>query len=152
MPPIQTTYTSDYAPGYAGLIANQETSNVISRIVADAAGLQFGVPVFQGPTDHSVTSTPGTPFVGFSVLDKTVRPNLSFAPAQTNAYAQNDTAAILTLGVVWVVASVAVVAGEPVFVTPAGLITDQASGDAAIPRASFVNSVAAGGLVKIRLA
>ena len=148
MPPIQTTYNSSYAPGYVGMVANQELANIVSRTAADAS-LAFGVPVFQGPTDHTVTATPGTAFRGISVADKTVVPSLT--SAVRDAYAQNDTAAVMTQGVIWVTASAAVTAGEPVFITSAGLFTDVATGDTAVPGATFDTSAASGALVKIRL-
>ena len=131
MPAIQTSYTSDYAPGFAGMIANQETRNV--------------VPVYQGAADLSVTAVPGTAFVGFSVCDNTV------APSPAGGYGQGETAAVMTMGVLWTTCSTAAAMGEPVFATGAGALSDQSAGDTAVPGARFDSTAAANALVKIRI-
>ena len=144
MPAIQTSYTSDYSPGFVGMVANQETRNIFSRTSTDAS-LAFGVPVYQGATDNTVTATPGTAFVGFSVCDNTV------APSTLGGYGEGETAAIMTMGVFWTTAVSAAVMGEPVFVTGAGALSDQATGDTAVPGARFDSTAAANALVKIRV-
>ena len=144
MPQIQTTYASTYTAAFVGMIANQETRNIISLAVQDAT-LAFGAAVFQGATDNACTSVPGTRFRGIAIVDKSV-------PAgSSDAYVQMQTASVATLGVVWVVAAHAVAAGEPVFVTSSGAFTDVSTGDTAIPNATFDSSAASGALVKIRL-
>jgi hypothetical protein len=144
MPPIQTTYNSEYTPAVAGMVADLGTRNVISRSVQDAT-LAFGVAVFQGATDNTVTATPGTAFVGISLIDKNV------VPTTTEDYNQYDTAGVLTLGVVWVLASSATVQGQPVYLTAGGLFTDVVTGDTLVPGATFDNSVVSGSLVRVRL-
>jgi hypothetical protein len=153
MPPIQTTYNSEYTAAFAGMVANMETRNVISRTVQDAT-LAFGVPVFQGALDNSVTATPGTAFRGISIVEKNALPFTMTGgslAASGMTYQQGDTAGIITKGVVWVLASSVTVAGQQVYLTAGGLYTDVASGDTAIPGALFDDSVASGALVKIRL-
>ena len=52
MAELQTTYTDTIAKGYAGLIANGETGNRISRTCETAAGIGFGKAVYRGSGDH----------------------------------------------------------------------------------------------------
>ena len=55
---IQTTYTDQVAPGYAGMVANAETSNRITRTNEDATAVPFGRAAFRGTGDHGMTVTP----------------------------------------------------------------------------------------------
>lgn len=55
---IQDTYLSAPVNGYAGMIADGETSNVISRTCEDVAGIAFGKPVYRGAGDHGCTGAP----------------------------------------------------------------------------------------------
>ncbi len=50
----QTTYGVAPAIGIAGLVANEELLNKISRTVESAAGIEFGQPAFRGSGDHGV--------------------------------------------------------------------------------------------------
>jgi hypothetical protein len=69
MAELQTTYSNTIAKGYAGMVANGETSNRITRTIEDAAGVGFGVPVYRGSGDHGCTATVGTlaTFLGFTI-------------------------------------------------------------------------------------
>jgi hypothetical protein len=69
MAELQTSYSNTIAKGYAGMVANGETSNRITRTIEDAAGIAFGVPVYRGSGDHGCTATVGTlaTFLGFTI-------------------------------------------------------------------------------------
>jgi hypothetical protein len=71
MAELQTTYSNTIAHGYAGMVANGETSNRITRTIEDAAGVGFGVPVYRGSGDHGCTATVGTlaTFLGFTLAN-----------------------------------------------------------------------------------
>ena len=56
---LQSNFTETVAKAYAGMVANGETSNRISRTVEDAAGITFGKPVYRGSGDHGATATVG---------------------------------------------------------------------------------------------
>lgn len=45
---VQNTFNETPARGYAGMIADGETANVISRTCEDSAGIAFGKPAFRG--------------------------------------------------------------------------------------------------------
>lgn len=101
MPELQTSYSENIAKAYAGMIANGETGNRISRTVEDAAGIGFGAPVYRGTGDHGCTATVGTlaTFLGFTVATSA----LGILPgADADEYQQYDNATILTGGAIYV--------------------------------------------------
>lgn len=110
MAELQTSYTETIAQGYAGMIADGETSNRISRTCEDAAGIAFGKPVYRGTLDHGATATVGTlaSFLGWSVATSA----LPLLAGQTaDLYQQNDNMAILTSGAIFVTVTGAVTDG-----------------------------------------
>lgn len=52
MAELQTTYSDTIAVGYAGMVANGETSNRITRTIEGAAGIGFGKAAYRGSGDH----------------------------------------------------------------------------------------------------
>jgi hypothetical protein len=122
---LQTTYLTDLVPGYAGMVANGETSNRISRTIEDAGGIAFGKGAYRGTGDHGITATPaaGT-LLGFTIAHEV----LGLLAGQTaDVFPQYQNVPILTLGAIWVNAAVAVADNDQVYVTPAGLITNVSS-------------------------
>lgn len=57
MAELQTTYSSDLAPGYPGMVANGERGNRISRTCETSAGIGFGKAVYRGSGDHGCVLT-----------------------------------------------------------------------------------------------
>lgn len=115
MAEVQTTYTDSIAKGYAGMIANGEQSNRISRTVEPAGGIGFGVPCYRGTGDHGCTDTVGTlaTFLGWSIVHQA----LGLVDGQTaDEYAQHETAAILTEGAIYIQVTGAVTDGAPITV------------------------------------
>lgn len=112
MPELQTSYATNLAKGYPGMVANGETSNRISRTVETAAGIAFGVPVYRGTGDHGCTSTVGTlaTFLGWTIATSALG---LVAGADADEYQQYDNAAILT--------------GGAIYITVTGAVTDGAS-------------------------
>lgn len=147
---IQSTYPTGPAVGYAGMVANGEESNRISRTVEDAAGIAFGKAAFRGTGDHGVTLTPavGT-FMGIVISDAGQAPGVG---ETVDTIPQYGTAGLLNEGVIYVSASVAVNDGDAAFVTPAGLITNTSNSSAnpAIP-AKFDATISAAGIVPLRV-
>lgn len=122
MAEIQTAYSESIPVGFAGMVANGETSNRISRTCEDADGIPFGVPVYRGVGDHGCTLTPAAgAFLGISIAHSA----LGFTAGQTvDEYAQYETVAIMTQGVIWVAAGEAVTDGAQAYGTAAGAIVD----------------------------
>lgn len=155
---VQTTYNETMDAARAGMIANTEDAVIISRTVADAAGIGFGKVVQEAATDGSkdgqctadldTADMDAYKFLGITVYDRSVRPETP------NAFAQYESARIMRKGVIWVQASAAVNAGTDVTVTLAtGALNSIAvgAGQVAIPNARWESSTSGAGLAKLRL-
>ncbi|QOV95258.1 hypothetical protein [Novosphingobium sp. ES2-1] len=130
MPELQTSYTGTVAKGYAGMIANGETSNRISRTVEDSAGIAFGKPVYRGSGDHGCTATVGTlaTFLGWTVATSAMAP---VAGQDADEYQQYDTATIITSGAIYVAVKGAVTDGAALTVGTGGGAADLVGSTAA---------------------
>ena len=113
MAEVQTTYGEDIAKGYAGMVANGETSNRITRTCEDAGGIGFGAAAYRGTGDHGCTATVGTlaTFLGFTIAHQA----LGLLSGQTaDEYAQYDEVAIMTQGAIYVEVTGAVADGAEI--------------------------------------
>lgn len=144
MPAVQSTYSAVMSNGAAGQVADLSLSDVISR-ECEPASIAFGKPVVQGTADHQAKIGAAGVFIGITVRDVTLDSRRS------DAYAQYDTMGVLTKGVIWVVASEDVVAGDVVYRTTAGLLNKTSSGNTLIANARWETSAASGALAKLRL-
>ena len=136
-------YKSQPDLGVAGSIATTENCDIKSRTVEDAAGIAFGLAVAQGANAKGIRAVKAgdTKFVGITALDLSSRDDAKFM--------QNESARILKKGVIWVVVTEAVIAGDDVAV-------DLATGKfnksgAKYPGARFETSAAVGGLAQVEL-
>ena len=150
MPAVQTSYPMFQSPAYLGMMANGEwVTNVISRVVDPAATVpvNFGDPVLQGASEQTVVSANGGTgvFRGIAIRDATL------PPTANDQYAATMTVGVVTKGVVWVNATVAVSPGQPAFFTAAGLLTTVATGNTAIVGALWESATTGAGLAKLRL-
>lgn len=144
----QSTYDAVRPVGYAGMIANGETSNRISRTVEDATAIGFGKPVFRGTGDHGVTATPSAALMGITIANYAA-PAVVATGVQADAYPQLSTAGILTQGVVWVQSSVAVADGDQAYVTSAGVITNVSTSNTILTGWFFQDTLSAAGLTRL---
>ena len=130
MAELQTTYATTLANGYAGMIANGETSNRITRTNEDSAGIGFGLPVYRGSGDHGCTATVGTlaTFLGWTIATSAQGYTAS---ADADEYAQYDSAAILTSGAIYVAVKGAVTGGAELTVGTDGDAADLVGATAA---------------------
>lgn len=148
MPVVQSTYATGFAAGFPGQVANGETSNRISRIVEDAAGIAFGKAAFQGSGDNGVTATPSANFMGIVMS----RHDQQAVPGGVAAdiIGQYATAALLNEGPVFVTVGANVAKRDAVYVTSAGVFTNVSSSNTAIP-AVFDATVSSGGVCPLRV-
>lgn len=148
MAAYQDTYTALRPVGYAGMIANGETSNRISRTIEDAAGVAFGKPVFRGAGDHGVTATPSAALMGITIANYAAPP-VAATGVQADLYTQYSTAGILTQGVIWVQSSVAVADGDQAYVTAGGLLTNVSTSNTILTGWFFQDTLSAAGLTRL---
>lgn len=149
---VQSTYATSIPVGYPGMIANGETSNRISRTVEDAAGIAFGRAAFRGSGDHGVTATPSANLMGIVIADPGIQPLPGGVAA--DIVPQYGSAAILTQGVIWVVAGSNTTDGAAVYVgdgdpDDAGIFTTSSTGNVALTGWTFQDTVSEGALVRI---
>lgn len=118
---LQSNFTETVAKAYAGMVANGETSNRISRTVEDAAGIAFGKPVYRGSGDHGCTGTVGTlaTFLGWAIATSALAPS-----TDADEYQQYDNAAIMTGGAIYVPVKGAVADGAAITVGTGGGAAD----------------------------
>lgn len=130
MAELQTTYATTLANGYAGMIANGERGNRITRTNEDSAGIGFGLPVYRGSGDHGCTATVGTlaTFLGWSIATSAQGYT---ATADADEYAQYDNVAILTSGAIYVAVKGAVTDGAALTVGTGGGAADLVGATAA---------------------
>ena len=123
MAEVQTTYATDLAVGYAGMPANGEKDNRITRTCEDAAGIGFGVPVYRGSGDHGCTATVGTlgTFLGWTIAHQAL--GLS-AGQDADEYQRYDNVAIMTEGAIFIYVTGAVTDGAAITVGAGGGIAD----------------------------
>jgi hypothetical protein len=147
---IHSTYATGYAAGFAGMVANGEESNRISRTVEDSAGIAFGKAAFRGSGDHGVTATPaaGT-FMGVTIADAGI---VGPVGAAVDTYLQYSTASLLNEGCIYVTVGVNVADGDQAYVTPAGVWTNTSNSSAnpQVP-AKFDETVSSGGICRLRV-
>lgn len=151
MPAVQTNYAATLAPGVVGAQATMLPATIISRNVEPSAGLGFGVAVAQGATDKGIVAFGGAAnkFVGITMLDRSA----IGTAAAPDSFAQRSSARVLTIGDIWVQASVQVAAGDPVYLVAAtGLFTNVATDNVAVPNARFdTSTTGANQLAVVRL-
>lgn len=146
---VQDTYSENMRAGVPGQIVDMIPKTLLSRTVEAAAGLGLGVPVARGTRDKGcrpfTTGDTAAKFVGISVRERSLR--------EGNAFKQYDSARVMSKGAIWVTASVAVTAGDPVYIVPAsGLLTNVATSNVQISNAVFdTSTTAANQVAQVRL-
>lgn len=148
----QTVFNDRLRPAVAGMIANTRPKDTVSKIVADVAGVGFGLPVFQGGAANQITAAFALDgFIGVTIRDVTLA-RTQVDIAFTDKYKQGENAGILREGVIWVEASVAVSANDAAYVTPAGAFTNVDGGGAnAGPIGRWDSDTAGVGLARLEL-
>lgn len=154
MPAVQTTYGTEQAAAYDGMIVNTEPNNLISRDV-EAAAVGFGLAVKQGTADRQCQAATASAdlFRGITVRDQSSHGNADNFPVGTSAL-------VMQRGVIWVRAGGTATVGTAAYMivgtADAGKFTSAATvatvNNLAIVRGTFDSTAAAGSLVKLRIA
>lgn len=143
---VQDTFVEDIPLGYAGMEADGELSNTVSRHLEGNDAAPFGAPMYRGAGDRGVVLTVSANFVGFAVSRKGMPVT---ADRAADTFAPGDTLPVKERGKIWVNSSTVANKGEPVYVTPAGLITNSSGGNTAAPEWEFDDTIAVAGLVRV---
>lgn len=149
MPPIQSDYPETMPRGVAGWQNNMVPSTLISRTLEGDVELPFGSAVAQGVADKGCVpfGVGSTAVLGIAIVDRSARGE------NGDGFAPKESVRIMTKGAVLVVATVAVVAGNPVFVRPSNNTFQPTNANSAvqIAGARFETSADAGELAEVRL-
>ncbi|MCS3467093.1 hypothetical protein M2401_000814 [Pseudomonas sp. JUb42] len=137
MPAIQTTYSTNIAARKLGHIPDMTQADLISRNVETAAGIGFGLPVAQGADENGCIAFAGTGFLGVTARDRSV--------TVADKFSQYDSARILKKGPITVTASVAVAAGDSVYLTSAGAFTNVSTSNTQIPNSRWDSTTTTAG-------
>lgn len=152
---LQNNYPDTQPAAIAGAPATMLPATEISRTVEGGA-IAFGKAVEQGATDKSVKAFAGGKYVGIAMLDRSAS-GLTVTAGQvtgraTDAFGVGESARVRTKGDLWVIAAVAVAAGDDVYLTDAGAFTNVATDNTAIPGARWdTSTTAVGQLAVVRL-
>lgn len=151
----QTAYNETQAVAVAGAQATMLPASIISRNVA-GANIGFGVAVSQGAADKAciATGTGATAVLGITLLDRSATGvNASTGAFTADTFGVGESARVMTKGDIWVQASVAVAAGQPVYVVLAtGAFTNVVgTTNVQIVGARWDTSTTAAGLAVVRL-
>lgn len=143
---VQSTFTEDLAKGYAGMQANGELSNIVSRHLEGSTACAFGRPVYRGSGENGVSLTVSANLEGFALARKGLPVT---ADRAADTYAPGDTLPVIERGVVFVDSATAADKGDQVYVTSAGAITATSGGNTAATGWFFDQTISAAGLVAI---
>lgn len=143
---IQTAYSDTIAKAYNGMIADMRLTEVITRECEDAT-LAIGVAVIQGTADDQVKVGAAGVYVGITVRDITLAPDAT----NQDKYLAGDSVAVLSRGAIWLTAPATITAGQPVYRTAAGVITNVSTSNTLIAGAVFETGGASGALVRVGL-
>ena len=138
MPDIQGTYETTISEAQEGYVADSSLRDAKSCLV-EGGDINFGRVVSQGAADSGCVIG-GANAIGITITDKTQRGDL---------YAQNETAAVMRQGSVWVVATEAVNAGDAVAYDPA--TGELNTSGTALDGAKYETSGAIGELVRVHM-
>lgn len=145
---LQSTFSEDIPYGFAGMEADGELSNIISRTLEGDTACAFGRPVYRGTDDKGCDLSVDAGLLGFAIAQKGL-PVTSDRAADT--YAPGDTVAIKERGKIWVtVDSNGATDGAQVYVVTATGVISSSSGSATAATGWFFEDTRSGaGLVRI---
>ena len=155
---VQTTYAIDHAEAYAGMKADQQINNTVSKLNKSGATIVFGKAVATDTEGSSRLVATGDTTLDFNGV---VMRELNRAYADGDVFGAPDDKdmTVITHGVVWVVAAEAVAVDEQAFMRVGATSQgdwSNAAGAAltesiSIVGAKFITAGAQGDLVKLSL-
>lgn len=156
--PVQTAYSTTHNPAYAGMLADLQLCNKVSKLNTSENPIAYGKGVVSSSevgAELPVSTSTSADFCGVVMYEL----NRAHRDGVVNGAVPNYEFTSITFGVVWVIAASAVAKDDPVFLrvgaTQSGDFSNSAGAGATasvqIPNAKFLSDAAAGQLVKISL-
>lgn len=157
---VQTTYSTEHAVAYAGMKADAQLCNVVSKLNKTGATIPYGLGVVSDGEDGAALPTNDTvpaDFIGVVMYEV----NRAQADGDVAGIPQDYDGSVITHGVVWVEVLDTVAKDAPVYLRVGSTGTGKFSGVAGtdgdpdegqlISGAKFLTGGDAGDLVKISL-
>lgn len=145
MPTVQSSYVATMPAYTLGQVSRTGLQDTITRECEPAGGIGFGLAVVQGTADHQAKLGAAGVFIGITVKD------ITLDSSRSDKYAQYDSMAVLTKGVIAVTAGEDVVAGDVVYRTSTGTLNKTSSGNTLIANARWETTTASGAVGLLRL-
>lgn len=152
---VQSSYGLNHNAAFAGMVADGQTENIVSKLNTTNATIPYGKGVIrdgENGVGTITTATTAAEFVGVAVREL----NRSYTMTDDFGAVQDKDFSVLTMGTIWVhVRDEAVSPGDPVALiinatNPGDFKTTAGASDAVtIPGAKFLTAAAADGLAKI---
>lgn len=158
---VQATYGLNHSPAFAGMAADDQVANIVSKLNNDSVTIPYGKGVVVDAADptqgaKAVTSASvATDFIGVAVREL----NRSYGINDTFGAPVKKDFSVMTVGTIWVKAAETVTARAPAFLRVGA--TNQgdfgvsagtgATASVAIPGAKFLTGGNAGDLVKLSI-
>lgn len=158
---VQTTYSIDHAAALEGMLADQQLANIVSKLNKSGVTIPYGLGVVSdGDNAAQLPAAADTANLFNGVVMREL--NRALADGDTFGAPDDRDMSVITEGVVWVKANLAVTKDDPVWLIISdgtGTVQGEFSnvvGAAAtlavlIPNAKWVSSAGTGALAKISL-
>jgi hypothetical protein len=149
MPVIQPSYTANLLPAYEGMLGDSRDHTIISMTVQSAAGIGFGKAAYQGTlADTCINAADANDTTG--LLRGFTEASHFASEGLADLWARYETIPVVKKGPIWLLANVAVAAGELAYVVLAsGLVTNVLTSN--VPIGRFESGGAGGALVLVDL-
>jgi len=155
---VQTTYAIDHAEAYAGMKADQQLNNTVSKLNKGAVNIEFGKAIVTDGEDGGKLAVAGSiakDFTGVAMREL----NRAIEDGDALGAVAGRDFTVITHGVMWVLATETVVKDDPVFFRVGATNTGDFSNAAgagvtasiAVSEAKFLTGGNSGDLVKISL-
>lgn len=155
---VQTTYSINHGVAYAGMVADAELCNAVSKLNKGTTTIPYGLGLVTDGEDGAKIPVPASTadeFVGVAMYEL----NRAQADGDVAGITAKRDGSVVTHGVIWVEALVTVAKDDDVFVrvgaTDPGKFSNVVGTGATlgvqVPNAKFLTGGTAGDLVKISL-
>lgn len=143
MAAVQTSYSERQRKAVAGMIANMDDVQRVTRICATAAGIGFGLAVSDSTgRKDAVLGGALTSFLGATIRDNTLVVRAS--GGDVDEYQQYENMGVLRQGSIWVTAGAAVARGDAVNYNATTGVFSNTGGNGPILGARWEEGAAAG--------
>lgn len=143
---IQTSFQIDHNKAYAGMIADNQVKNIVTGLNTTAATIPYGSAVFATTGDEIAPTGAIGMFKGILVREV----NRAFGEGETFGLPVNRDGSVLTDGVIYITAPVAVTKYAPAFIGADGKFA-LTGAEGVQPVGKFVDAGAKDELVRISL-